>query len=216
MGGFNDPYVRLALLPEVDSRKRQTNIHRNEPNPLFDQHFKFPISYDELQTKTLLLQVFDYDRFSRNDIIGEVRMDMNEYDIISNEIEIWGEIQKNKKPPEELQEILISLSYLPSAERLTVVLLKARNLFLPSDKEIIDPFVKVYLIVNGKRIKKKKTTSKKASCNPVWNEALTFSLSTYNLSNAAIEVNVLMEDFVQNVEKNCLLCRYLFWIRVMI
>nr|CAD7201534.1 unnamed protein product [Timema douglasi] len=40
-------------------------------------------------------------------------------------------------PPEELQEVLLSLSYLPSAERLTVVLLKARNLFLPQDKENI-------------------------------------------------------------------------------
>nr|CAI5823200.1 unnamed protein product [Callosobruchus analis] len=51
-----------------------------------------------------------------------------------------------------------------------------------------DPFVKVYLQVNGKRVKKKKTASKKGSFNPVWNEALTFSLSSSNLPNAAIEV----------------------------
>lgn len=61
-------------------------------------------------------------------------MSMDEFDVTSN-IEVWGEITKNKKPPEELQEILLSLSYLPSAERLTVVLLKARNLFLPAEKE---------------------------------------------------------------------------------
>lgn len=135
-GGFNDPYVRLSLLPEVDSRKRQTAIHRNDPNPFFDQHFKFPVSHDDLQSKALVLQVFDYDRFSRNDVIGEVRMTMDEFDVTSS-IEVWGEIVKNKKPPEELQEVLLSLSYLPSAERLTVVILKARNLFLPQDKEVI-------------------------------------------------------------------------------
>lgn len=135
-GGFNDPYVRLTLIPEVDNRKRQTSIHRNDPNPFFDQHFKFPVSHDDLQDKTLLLQVFDYDRFSRNDVIGEVRMSMDELDVTSN-VEVWGEITKNKKPPEELQEVLVSLSYLPSAERLTVVILKARNLFLPHDKETI-------------------------------------------------------------------------------
>lgn len=94
------------------------------------------MSHDELQCKTLVLQVFDYDRFSRNDVIGEVRMGMDEYDVTSN-IEVWGEIMKHKKPPEELQEVLLSLSYLPSAERLTVVLLKARNLFLPQDKESV-------------------------------------------------------------------------------
>jgi len=55
-GGFNDPYVKLSLSPEVDSRKRQTQIHRNDANPFFDQHFKFPVSYEELQDKTLVLQ----------------------------------------------------------------------------------------------------------------------------------------------------------------
>lgn len=56
-GGFNDPYVRLSLQPEVDSRKRQTAIHRNDPNPFFDETFKFPVSMDDLQNKTLVLQV---------------------------------------------------------------------------------------------------------------------------------------------------------------
>lgn len=56
-GGFNDPFVKLTLSPEVDNRKRQTRIHRNDPNPCFDQHFKFPVSHEELQEKTLLLQV---------------------------------------------------------------------------------------------------------------------------------------------------------------
>ncbi|KAK5643895.1 hypothetical protein RI129_007740 [Pyrocoelia pectoralis] len=179
-GGFNDPYVKLSLIPEVDTRKRQTTIHRNDPNPYFDQHFKFPVSHDDLQYKTLVLQVFDYD----------LRMSMDEYDVTSN-IEVWGEIIKNKKPPEEIQEVLLSLSYLPSAERLTVVLLKARNLFLPSDKESVDPIVKVYLLVSGKRVKKKKTAARKNTRNPVWNEALSFSLSSSNLSNAAIEICVI-------------------------
>jgi Ca2+-dependent lipid-binding protein len=56
-GGFNDPYVRLSLQPEVDSRKRQTAIHRNDPNPFFDENFKFPVSMDDLTNKTLVLQV---------------------------------------------------------------------------------------------------------------------------------------------------------------
>ncbi|XP_030745719.1 synaptotagmin-1 [Sitophilus oryzae] len=188
-GGFNDPYVRLMLLPEVDTRKRQTCIHRNDANPVFNQLFKFPVSHDELKLKTLLLQVFDYDRFSRNDIIGEVSMVLADYDF-ANSIEIWGEITKNKKPPEELQELLVSLNYLPSAERLTLSVVKARNLFLPQDKEFIDPYVKVYLIVNGKRTKKKKTSCKKANCNPVWNEALTFNLPSSSIANVELEISI--------------------------
>ncbi|EEB18238.1 synaptotagmin-6, putative [Pediculus humanus corporis] len=189
-GGFNDPYVRLELIPAIDNRKRQTTIHRNNNNPYFDEHFKFPVSFEDLQNKTLLFQIFDYDRFSRNDVIGEVKIPMMDIEVISS-IEIWGEITKGKKPREEFQELLISLSYLPSAERLTVVVLKARNLFLPEDKEMIDPFVKVYLIAEGKRSKKKKTATRKGNRNPVWNEALTFNVSSSSLSKAAIEICVL-------------------------
>lgn len=50
-----------------------------------------------------------------------------------------------------------------------------------------DVYVKVYLLVNGKRVKKKKTNRKEIN-NPVWNEALSFSLPSANLQEASIEV----------------------------
>lgn len=40
---------------------------------------------------------------------------------------------------------MFSLSYLPTAERLTVVIVKARNLRFQNDKDSGDPFVKVNL-----------------------------------------------------------------------
>ncbi|XP_075213677.1 synaptotagmin beta [Lycorma delicatula] len=197
-GGFNDPYVKLTMSPEVDSRKRQTNIHRNDPNPFFDQNFKFPVSHEDLQDKTLILQVFDYDRFSRNNVVGEVRINMCELDI-TNSVEIWSDITKHKKPPEETQEILLSLSYLPSAERLTVVLLKARNLFIPQNKDTIDPYVKVYLVIGGKRVKKKKTASRKNGTNPVWNEALVFNVPSSSIPHSCIEVCLMDQaDMISN------------------
>ncbi|KAI4484076.1 hypothetical protein M0804_007532 [Polistes exclamans] len=179
-GGFNDPYVKLTLSPEVDARKRQTPIHRNDPNPFFDQHFKFP--------------VFDYDRFSRNDIVGSVRIAIDSLELppTSSAIEVWGEIERERKPPEEIQEVLLSLSYLPSAERLTVVILKARNLFPSQEKETLDPFVKVSLLCGEKKIKKKKKTAvRKATTSPVWNEAMSFNVPSSSLATSAIEVCVL-------------------------
>ncbi|XP_071651461.1 synaptotagmin-5 isoform X1 [Temnothorax longispinosus] len=193
-GGFNDPYVKLTLSPEVDSRKRQTQIHRNDPNPFFDQHFKFPVSYEELQEKTLVLQVFDYDRFSRNDVVGSVRVAMDSLELVSStsSVEVWGEIARERKPPEEIQEVLISLSYLPSAERLTVLMMKARNLFPQQDKETLDPFAKVSLLCGERRVKKKKKTAvRRATTNPVWNEAMSFNIPASSLASSAIEICVL-------------------------
>lgn len=46
------------------------------------------------------------------------------------------------------------------------------------------------MIVNGKRVKKKKTTPRKCTpaSAPAWNEAFTFNVSQSNLQNAAFEV----------------------------
>lgn len=65
----------------------------------------------------------------------------------------------------------------------------------------IDPIAKVYLVVAGKRTKKKKTCTRKNTCNPVWNEALSFNLSSSNLPNATIEVIVKIDLFLSLVFK---------------
>ncbi|CAL7936423.1 unnamed protein product [Xylocopa violacea] len=192
-GGFNVPYVKLMLSPEVDAKKRQTQMHRNESNPFFDQQFKFPVSNDELQDKTLVLQVLDNDRFCRNDIVGSVKVPLHilRLDSPTSTEEVWGEIERERKPSEQIQEVLLSLSYLPSAERLTVLILRARNLFPPQEKETLDSFVKVNLLCGEKRVKKKKTAVRKATTSPVWNEAMFFNVPASSLASSAIEVCVM-------------------------
>lgn len=39
-----------------------------------------------------------------------------------------------------------------------------------------DPFVKVYLLQDGKKISKKKTSTKRDDTNPIFNEAMIFSV----------------------------------------
>lgn len=126
-GGFRDPYVRVSLVPEVDQRKRQTQIHRGETHPYYDDNFKFPISRDQLQNRDLVLQVLDYDRYSHNDVIGELRIRIDDLEL-ARSTEIWGDLVRMKKPADDRPELLLSLNYLPQAERLTVVIMKAKNL----------------------------------------------------------------------------------------
>lgn len=45
---------------------------------------------------------------------------------------------RTKKPPEQRPELLLSLNYLPQAERLTIVVMKAKNLDTTQE-----PYVKV-------------------------------------------------------------------------
>jgi hypothetical protein len=44
----------------------------------------------------------------------------------------------------------------------------------------------------GKRLKKKKTSARKNTNDPVWNEAVAFSISADSLANAALEVCIYL------------------------
>jgi synaptotagmin-1 len=54
-----------------------------------------------------------------------------------------------------------------------------------------DPYVKVSLLQAGKRLKKKKTSTKKGELNPVFNEAISFDLSSELLDNVDLLVLVM-------------------------
>lgn len=98
----------------------------------------------------------------------------------------------------EFGEVLFSLSYLPTAERLTLVIVKARNLKFPNEKDVGDAFIKVshhlkninplihlnfkvYLLQHGKKVHKKKTSTKKGERSPIFNEAMIFSVPAHTL-----------------------------------
>nr|CAH0111553.1 unnamed protein product [Daphnia galeata] len=195
-----EAHVRLLLQPEVDQRRRQSARCLRlgtDTQCFFDERFKFPVSHDHLADKTLRFQICEYDRFSRPCVVGDLHFSLADRENVfgsSNAgpgVDIWADVMRNTLPDESRPQLLVSLSYLPSAERLTVVVLKAKNLVVPTGKENIDPLVKLYLMVNGKRLKKKKTECRKGSCHPVWNQALTFTLPSTKLHSCTLEISVV-------------------------
>lgn len=58
----------------------------------------------------------------------------------------------------------------------------------------LDPYVKVYLLCQGKRIKKKKTSVKKNTLFPVYNEALVFDVPADNIEDVSLIVKVIDYD----------------------
>lgn len=67
-----DPYVKLQLLPEKQ-HKVKTRVVRNTRNPVYDEDFTFyGLSLAELSLMSLHFVVLSFDRYSRDDVIGEV------------------------------------------------------------------------------------------------------------------------------------------------
>lgn len=50
------------------------------------------VPYEELGGKTLVMSVYDYDRFSKHDVIGEVKIPMNTIDL-GRPIEEWRDLE---------------------------------------------------------------------------------------------------------------------------
>uniref|UniRef100_A0A8C1XUX8 C2 domain-containing protein n=1 Tax=Cyprinus carpio TaxID=7962 RepID=A0A8C1XUX8_CYPCA len=79
--GTSDPFVKIYLLPDR-KHKLETKIKRKNLNPHWNETFLFEgFPYEKVRERTLYLQVLDYDRFSRNDPIGEVSIPLNKVEL---------------------------------------------------------------------------------------------------------------------------------------
>ncbi|KAG5202652.1 hypothetical protein MJG53_011436 [Ovis ammon polii x Ovis aries] len=193
MGGTSDPYVKVFLLPDK-KKKYETKVHRKTLNPAFNETFTFKVPYQELGGKTLVMAIYDFDRFSKHDIIGEVKVPMNTVDL-GQPIEEWRDLQGGEKEePEKLGDICASLRYVPTAGKLTVCILEAKNLKKMDVGGLSDPYVKIHLMQNGKRLKKKKTTVKKKTLNPYFNESFSFEIPFEQIQKVQVVVTVLDYD----------------------
>ncbi|XP_054262923.1 synaptotagmin-10-like isoform X2 [Macrosteles quadrilineatus] len=198
--GSSDPYVKVYLLPDR-KKKFQTKVHRKNLNPVFNETFIFSVTYEELRTRYLQFSVYDFDRFSRHDLIGQVMLKglLDNTDLLQ-EIEYTMNILCAPQEKKELGELLLTLCYLPKAGRLTVTIVKAQNLKAMDITGASDPYVKVYLVCNGKRIRKKRTSVKRSTLSPVYNEALTFDVPASNVDNVSLVIKVIDYDRIGSDE----------------
>merc|ERR1719400_2081504 len=95
-----------------------------------------------------------------------------------------------------LGDICFSLRYVPNSSKLTIVILEAKNLKKMDVGGLSDPYVKCSLMQNGKRLRKKKTSIKKFTLNPYYNESLTFDVPFEWIQSVSLLVAVVDYDRV--------------------
>uniref|UniRef100_A0A671X9G5 Synaptotagmin Va n=1 Tax=Sparus aurata TaxID=8175 RepID=A0A671X9G5_SPAAU len=193
MGGTSDPYVKVYFLPDK-KKKFETKVQRKNLCPVFNETFTFKIPFNDLAGQTLVLQVFDFDRFGKHDVIGEIKIPMNSIDL-GQPIHEWKDLVGGEKEEQEkLGDICISLRYVPTAGKLTVNIMEAKNLKKMDVGGLSDPFVKVVLQHNGKRLKKKKTSVKQNTLNPYFNESFSFEIPFSQIQKVQVLITVYDYD----------------------
>ncbi|XP_030286288.1 synaptotagmin-4 [Sparus aurata] len=192
----SDPYIKLTLLPEKKHRVK-TRVLRKTLDPAFDETFSFyGIPLARVSELALHFMVLSFDRFSRDEVIGETLVPLSGIDLTEGRVLMSREIiKRNVKKSSGRGELLLSLCYQSTTNTLTVVVLKARHLPKTENNGPTDPYVKVNMYHGKKRVCKKKTHVKKCSPNPVFNELFVFDLpSDEGLRDTSVELLLMDSD----------------------
>lgn len=70
-----------------------SQVHRKTLNPVFNETFQFGVPLNELHSRKLHFSVYDFDRFSRHDLIGQVVVDnLLDFSEGSGDKPVWRDI----------------------------------------------------------------------------------------------------------------------------
>lgn len=142
---------------EENSFKR--NIKRipctsNFVSLVFDEDFVFEVTpASSLAGRTLEILLYDFDAFTRHRGLGYVQLPLGSVpDLGTNLITITKPVLRYgveggfKAPP--LGELMVSISYQVSLEKLTIIVVRARNLPVLDDPANANSYVKVRMYIH--------------------------------------------------------------------
>ncbi|KAA0714956.1 Synaptotagmin-C Synaptic vesicle protein O-p65-C [Triplophysa tibetana] len=192
-----DPFVWVRLLwaerEEKDQSSLQCVLHewqtrlvKKSCSPVFGDQFSCALDEEEVSRVTVRFEVRDYDKYSRYGILGETRVSLNNLKI-SYPLELRHNLQVPKK--DMVGEVLLSLKYMPTSQRLEVGVLKIRTVSHPTKTERA-LYAKASVICNQCKLRHQRTTQRKRWEMTVFNEVLTFLLQDPQIRECSIIINV--------------------------
>lgn len=108
----SDPYIKLTLLPEKKHRVK-TRVLRKTLDPAFDETFSFyGIPLARVSELALHFMVLSFDRFSRDEVIGETLVPLSGIDLSEGRVLMSQEIIKKNVKVKLMRHIEITSNLL--------------------------------------------------------------------------------------------------------
>eukprot|EP00794_Sanderia_malayensis_P003685 gene3685-4202_t len=208
-----DPFVDIQLLPFY-KRRNHSEVHQKTLNPVFNQTFEFEVPPYEIRSQQIQFTVLDFNQQLNHNTIGTVLYDISTLDSdalkAGKEFVLWQRIVKLERAERKLalkltlskekedvasdnnsMLILLSLTYLKEAERLTVSINRARNLPLADRKGRLDHhYIAVTLRKQAKAMKKQRTSVVKHDPNPTFNKSLIYDVGRNDIEECTLVIKV--------------------------
>ncbi|XP_045896714.1 synaptotagmin-like protein 2 isoform X5 [Micropterus dolomieu] len=218
----SDPYVKCYLLPDKTKLgKRKTTVKKKTLNPTYNEILRFKITMEVLKTQNLNISVWHNDTFRRNSFLGEVNLDLSEWDFSNTQINEYA--LKTRVFQVSAQTATLSLSRLIDIRGQMRVALR----FLPQTSDskrtsrtetgevqiwvkdcknlppvrgvIIDPFVKCNVLPDKSQKSRQKTRVVKRTANPMFNHTMVYDgFRPEDLREACVEITVWDHDRLNN------------------
>ncbi|XP_067255387.1 synaptotagmin-like protein 2 isoform X1 [Chanodichthys erythropterus] len=213
----SDPYVKCYLLPDkAKYGKKKTCVRKKTLDPAYNEILRFKIPMEMLKTQKLNISVWHNDTFGRNSFLGEVEVDLAEWDFNNtqmNEYLLKGRVQVPTSPKHSVgggemsAEIKVALRFLPQTYHsqknkgngeMQIWVKECKN--LPISRGVaIDPFVKCAVLPDASRKNRQKTRVLKRSSNPVFNHTMVYDgFRQEDLKEACVELTVWDHDRLNN------------------
>ncbi|XP_048036320.1 synaptotagmin-like protein 2 isoform X3 [Megalobrama amblycephala] len=213
----SDPYVKCYLLPDkAKYGKKKTCVRKKTLDPAYNEILRFKIPMEMLKTQKLNTSVWHNDTFGRNSFLGEVEVDLAEWDFNNtqmNEYLLKGRVQVPTSPKHSVgggemsAEIKVALRFLPQTSHsqknkgngeVQIWVKECKN--LPISRGVaIDPFVKCAVLPDASRKNRQKTRVLKRSSNPVFNHTMVYDgFRQEDLKEACVELTVWDHDRLNN------------------
>ncbi|KAF4081966.1 hypothetical protein AMELA_G00146420 [Ameiurus melas] len=211
----SDPYVKCYLLPDkAKLGKRKTSVKKKTRNPTYNEILRYKVPLESVKVHTLNVSVWHNDTFGRNSFLGEVNVDLSEWDNNTHmmELSLKGRIATPNSPKhvnhsmEVCGDMRISLRFLlrtsqsdktPQTGEIQVWVKECMN--LPSRSGSIDPFVKCSVLPDSHQKNRQRTRVVKRTANPVFNHTMVYDgLRLEDLKDTCVELTVWDHDRLSN------------------
>ena len=140
-----------------------------------------------------MFTVMDQDRYCGAVEIGHCNITMKEAKQISSEPERFTATQLIEPANKPSADLLLGLSYLPTAQRLAFTLIKVTN--IADDKmkgeQPINPYIRIMMFSkSGRLVNKKKTSAMANTLEPIFNETINIEVAPEQLQHTKFLISL--------------------------